>query len=162
MPKSREEVVESFGNRVKGFISYAWSDGYSSGYEKGQEEVKHLRAECTLEAGEHDEEYADNWRDYTTFYGWCKQCKKPHSGRWAHMWEYCPWCGAKVNTKAEKPYPLGLEHTPEKIQEILDMCKDVNPEEIKSHDTEESLKGWCGAWNRKMERLIKTVKEGLD
>lgn len=67
----------------------------------------------------------------------------------------------KVDT-AKKPYPLGLSHYSETIQALLDMCEDINPEEIKSHDTEESLKGWCEAWKTEMKRLINAVKEGED
>jgi hypothetical protein len=91
------------------WIESAYHDGYQNGYANGTEELKRLRSFCHREAGEHDKEYAEYWRDNTPFYGWCSQCKSPHSGRWAHMWEYCPWCGAKVEHKDNDPYPTGME-----------------------------------------------------
>lgn len=32
------------------------------------------------------------------------------------------------------------------LVEMLGMIRDVNPAEIQSHDTDESLKDWCRAW----------------
>jgi hypothetical protein len=91
------------------WLESAYQCGYENGYTRKSEEVERLRSTCYREAGEYDKEYAKNWKDSTCFYGWCSQCKKPHSGRWAHVWEYCPWCGAKIERKEDDPYPMGME-----------------------------------------------------
>lgn len=166
MPKpkhlSSDEVIKRYRPRIEEWLESAYRNGYGNGYEKGTEEMDRLRSVCVIEAGDNDEEYANNWRDYTRFYGWCNQCHHPMSGRWAHVWEWCPWCGAKIDRKAELPYPSGITHYSEIVQEMRDMCKDVNQEEIESHDTKQSLNAWCGAWNRKMEKLIKICAEGVE
>ena len=105
---TEQEVIKNCRKPIEDWIGRAYNAGYDSGYEKGIEEVSRLRSECFREVGERDAEYPDGWKDYTPFYGWCNLCKRPHSGRWAHIWDYCPWCGAKINHKAQEPYPTGM------------------------------------------------------
>ena len=152
---TRDEVIEGYRSRIEEWLRYAYDDGYKDGHRKGAEEVSHLRSECHLEAGEKDSEYENGWGDHTRFYGWCSECKHPISGRWGHIQEYCGWCGAKIKHTENDPYPTGLISDKGKVKRLLDMVSDINPEEIKSHDTEDSLKGWCGAWQREMNKLIK-------
>lgn len=102
-----EEIMDRYRSRIEEMLKYAYSEGRKEGAAENAEEMRRLRSECHREAGEHDDEYAKNWRDHTPFYGWCSECERPHSGRWAHVWEYCPWCGARIDRKAEEPYPLG-------------------------------------------------------
>ena len=104
-----KEVISQCRKPIEDWIGRAYSSGYDSGYKRGTEEVSQLRSMCFREAGERDAEYPDGWSDHTPFYGWCNLCKRPHSGRWAHIWDYCPWCGAKINHEVEEPYPIGME-----------------------------------------------------
>lgn len=106
---TREEVISRCINPIKDWLNTVYTSGYDCGYEIGTEEVSRLRSECFRKAGERDAEYPDGWNDHTSFYGWCSQCKRPHSGRWAHIWNYCPWCGAKINYDLGEPYPTGME-----------------------------------------------------
>ena len=149
-------------SKVKDILDSCYSAGYCKGKEDERERVGRLRAYCAREAGGNDEEYAEGWGDHTPFYGWCTLCKKPHSGRWAHVWRYCPWCGAEVLNTERDPYPTGLKDTSRLMQNLLSMIADINPVEIKSHKTESSLKGWCEAWNWKMKRLLEGVLEGSE
>ena len=104
----RNEIIDRCHEEIDAWIGRAYSGGYDNGYSEAKKEVKRLRETCVRETGEKDNEYSKGWNDTGTFYGWCSQCKKPHSGRWAHIWKYCPWCGAKIdNTK--DPYPLGYK-----------------------------------------------------
>ena len=152
---TQNEVVENYRTRIEEFIGYAYSNGYREGHTAGTREINNLRSECHLEAGDHDSEYEDGWNDHTPFYGWCSSCGKPISGRWGHVYEYCPWCGGRLKRTLDEPYPTGMISDSGKTQKLLNMVKDINPEEIKSHDTEDSLKSWCGAWQREMNKLIK-------
>lgn len=102
-----EEIIASYRPRMEEWLKYAYNEGYGAGKTEGTAEVERLRSLCHREAGEHDDKYAEGWRDHTPFYGWCSECKRPHSGRWAHVWEYCPWCGARIDRTAPEPYPLG-------------------------------------------------------
>lgn len=162
MSKSREEVISDYTPRMAEWLKYAYDEGYKNGNIIKRKYLKNLRSECHREAGENDGEYPKEWGDYTTFYGWCSKCKKPHSGRWAHVWDFCPWCGAKINHDVEPPYPTGMRSTPTVLMEVQAMCADINPAEIKSHGTDQSLAGWCGAWKNKMEKLIKHIIDGID
>ena len=105
-----------------------------------------------------DADYAKQWDDYSPLYGWCSVCGKVHSGRWGHMFCFCPWCGARINHDKD-PYPLGLRQTSELMKELSDLADDVNPNEIVSHDKEDGLAAWCSAWRREMGKLIKRVGE---
>ena len=107
--KTSREVIEAYRPNIDKWIEYAFSAGYKAGYDNRREELENLRALCHREAGEHDEEYAEGWGDGTPFYGWCSECKSPHSGRWTHIWQYCPWCGARIDHDAEEPYPTGYK-----------------------------------------------------
>ena len=40
------------------------------------------------------------------------------------------------------------------IKQVTNLAMDVNPTEIKSHDTDESLKEWCISWQTTMIMLI--------
>lgn len=110
--KSSQEIADAYGERIKEFLRGAYNEGYSNGVETEREEIKNIRGTHKRETGEHDDSYAKNWHDNTTFYGWCAGCKHPHSGRWAHMWEYCPWCGGKID-RTDEPYPMGRKETEE-------------------------------------------------
>jgi hypothetical protein len=107
MKDKKTELIDSYMNGIRRFVEYSYSEGYSSGYKNGTEEIDNLRSTVHREAGEKDEEYMKNWDDNGPFYGWCNKCKHPHSGRYAHIWSYCPWCGGKIDYSCEQPYPLG-------------------------------------------------------
>lgn len=104
--KTKGEVEKDYGDRMREWLGYAYSEGYGRAQEIAEKEKILLRSKVFREAGENDDKYAEDWRDNTTFYGWCTGCKRPHSGRWAHMWEYCPWCGGKID-RTDEPYPMG-------------------------------------------------------
>ena len=157
--KTSEEVIENYRPRMEEWLRYAYDEGYRKGNEIKKEYLDNLRSECHREKGNYDEGYSKQWNDYTPFYGWCSKCQKAHSGRWAHIWEFCPWCGSRIDHKAEEPYPTGKRYTPDLLKQLKDMCADINPEEIKAHDTDDSLEGWCGAWNRQMDKLIKHIAD---
>ena len=159
--KSSEEVIANYLPRIEEWLKHAYNEGYRNGNEIKQEYLNSLRSECHREKGEQDEEYQKGWGDYSCFYGWCCKCKKPHSGRWAHIWSFCPWCGSRIEYREDDPYPTGVKFYPDLLQELQEMCADINPEEIKSHDTDESLKGWCGAWNRRMNKLISHIGDSI-
>lgn len=110
------EVADAYAERIKVFLRGAYSEGYGNGAEDEREAVKNLRGTHKREAGEYDDVYAKNWRDSTPFYGWCAGCKRPHSGRWAHIWEYCPWCGGKID-RTDEPYPRGRRETEDEESE---------------------------------------------
>ena len=95
-----EKIKQNYAERFAKEVSYIFSDGYKAGYEVAKEEVKRLRSECIreYESDEKKREYEEECQDHE-FYGWCNQCHHPHGGRWAHLWEYCPWCGAIINHK---------------------------------------------------------------
>lgn len=156
----QQESIEKYRSHIDKILGYAYEDGYRNGMDYGMEQLENERAECHREMSSvgNDADYAKEWNDYSPLYGWCSVCGKVHSGRWAHIWEFCPWCGARINHDND-PYPLGLRMTSELQNELSNLAADINPEEIKSHDTEESLEGWCGAWQRVMEKLIKKVGE---
>lgn len=40
------------------------------------------------------------------------------------------------------------------IKQATELIMDINPTEIKSHDTDESLKEWCLSWQTAMNMLI--------
>lgn len=40
------------------------------------------------------------------------------------------------------------------MKQVTGLVMDINPAEIKSHDTDESLKDWCHAWQTAMNMLI--------
>ena len=40
------------------------------------------------------------------------------------------------------------------IKQATNLAMDINPIEIKSHDTDESLKEWCISWQTAMNTLI--------
>lgn len=104
--KTCEEVAHEYEKRIQEWLRYAYNEGYGFAINKKDDEIKNLREKHKREAGEYDDVYAKNWRDSTPFYGWCSGCKRPHSGRWAHVWNYCPWCGGKID-HTDEPYPLG-------------------------------------------------------
>lgn len=158
--KTSEEVIAGYRPRIEEWLRYAYNDGYRCGFKNGRGDADKLRGTCVREADANDSTYADGWDDYTLFYGWCSQCKRPHSGRWAHMWEYCPWCGAKVVHTDNDPYPTGMRSIGGKFEKLLQMCGDVNPDEIAAHDTEDSLRSWCGAWQREVKKLIRAIEDG--
>ena len=108
----KTQLIKNYSSEIEKSLSNIYSAAYKEGYTKGKEETDRLRATCIREKGENDSEYAKNWRDNTPFYGWCSKCKRPHSGRWAHMWEFCPWCGAKIKHDVEAPYPVEIEKVP--------------------------------------------------
>lgn len=154
------EIVEKYRPRMEEWLKYAYSEGYSNGKAEGENEVRKLRTTCHREktcVGK-DEEYAEQWNDYSPLYGWCSECGKVHSGRWGHVWEYCPWCGAKID-HTEDPFPTGLQVTKPIMNEIEAMLADINPEEIRSHDTDDALNWWCNAWKRRMESLLRKFWE---
>jgi hypothetical protein len=154
-------VIKRYRERAEELLGRIYNEGYKRGVDAGKGELDNLRSEVFLEAGENDTEYAFGWNDYTLFYGWCGACHRPISGRWAHVAEYCQWCGAKINHEKD-PYPSGLRNISKPMKEIEEMCADINPEEIMSHDTEDRLKSWCDSWNRQMTRLIRRISESED
>ena len=105
----KTQLIKNYSSQIENALSNMYSSGYDAGYTKGKEEIKLMRGTCTRTKGEHDAEYAEKWDDDTPFYGWCGKCERPHSGRWAHMWEFCPWCGAKIVYGPHDPYPGGIE-----------------------------------------------------
>lgn len=105
--KTSEDIIKSYRERMEEWLKYAYDEGYKNGETVKSERLRRIRSDCHREAGEFDSDYAERWRDKSPFYGWCSQCKKPHSGRWAHVWEYCPWCGARIDRTTPEPYPLG-------------------------------------------------------
>lgn len=105
---SKEDIIKNYSSRIEESLFNVYSNGYAAGYEEGKKEIDHLRSTCKKTKGKHDEEYAKNWDDDSAFYGWCNKCERPHSGRWAHIWEFCPWCGARIDHNAENPYPMGM------------------------------------------------------
>lgn len=111
-----EEIKSTCRKEIEDWIGRAYNEGYENAYKDGEKKLSRLRGECCREAGENDSKYQKGWGDFTTFYGWCNLCKRPHSGRWAHVWDYCPWCGAKINHKAPEPYPTGLMYDVEKAE----------------------------------------------
>lgn len=106
---NRQIVIDKYQGRIEKLIEYAYSDGYVDGLTSAEDDIVKMRASCQRIAGEYDEKYADAWDDHTDFYGWCNQCEHPHSGRFAHMWDFCPWCGAKIDFDHEQPYPGGYK-----------------------------------------------------
>lgn len=128
---TESEIIKRYLPDIERFLRYAYSDGYKNGHKQGTEEVERLRSECCREAGENDSEYAKNWRDNTDFYGWCNLCKRPHSGRWAHIWEYCPWCGARINQEEDKqPYLYGFEEYQNWLKSQTDEEEKITKEDI--------------------------------
>ena len=103
----KQWCIESCRNHVEKILDFVYRKSHNHGVESTNERIEKMRASCQRIAGEHDAEYADGWGDHTDFYGWCNQCEHPHSGRHANLWEFCPWCGAKIDWNHEQPYPMG-------------------------------------------------------
>lgn len=129
----KTQLIKNYSSEIEKSLSNIYSAGYKGGYTKGKEETDRLRATCIREKGENDSEYAKKWRDNTPFYGWCSKCERPHSGRWAHVWEFCPWCGAKINHNAEAPYPTGIEKVPTATEISTNEDIEIGDELIDSH-----------------------------
>lgn len=142
----KAQLIKNYSQSIEEALDNMYSNGYKAGYTKGKKEVEYMRSTCIREKGENDSEYAKNWRDNTTFYGWCNQCKRPHSGRWAHMWEFCPWCGAKIDQGAEAPYPAGMDveelqkPSAQEVDVIPDVPKTLTQRDLIRKDLEEALK----------------------
>ncbi len=142
---SKKDIIKNYTSRIEESLSNVYSNGYAAGYEEGKKEIDHLRSTCKRIKGEHDNEYAKNWDDDSDFYGWCSKCERPHSGRWAHIWEFCPWCGARIDHNAENPYPMGMDVTqPEKtsikpIENIPDVPQKITQRDLIRKDIKEAL-----------------------
>lgn len=104
--RSSKEIADDYSERMKEWLKYAYDEGYKAGSAEMHEQFENLREKHKRAAGKYDDVYAKNWRDNTTFYGWCDGCGRPHSGRWAHVWKYCPWCGGEID-RTDEPYPMG-------------------------------------------------------
>lgn len=106
MSTNKEQLIKNHRSRIEESLNCMYSSGYDAGYTESQKEIEQMRSICTRMKGEHDTEYIQE-EDDMPFYGWCSKCERPHAGRWAHIWDFCPWCGAKINHN-EEPYPTGL------------------------------------------------------
>ena len=122
----KTQLIQNYSSRIEDALGNMYSNGYNAGYTEGKKEVEHMRAACTRIKGKHDSEYAEQWDDDTPFYGWCNECERPHSGRWAHMWDFCPWCGAQINHDAEVPYPTRMNKECESDETLLPEINTTN------------------------------------
>lgn len=106
----KTQLIKNYGSQIETALGNMYSNGYEAGYTESRKEVENIRGTCIRTNGEHDDEYSKKWDDDAPFYGWCSKCERPHSGRWAHMWEFCPWCGARIDHSHHIPDPAPKGH----------------------------------------------------
>ncbi len=168
----KTQLIKNYSRQIEKSLGNMYSSGYEAGYTEGKKEIEHMRATCIRTKGEHDAEYVEKEED-APFYGWCSECERPHSGRWAHMWEFCPWCGAKIDYSAEVPYPAGMdakqpeESTVQSVEVIPDVPKMLTQRDLIRRDLEEALKNRISQFelvndNYKYNTLAGNAKDALE
>ena len=99
----KDKLINNYELSIRTFLENIYSSAYNEGFSDGKAKSVKMRTLCSRIPGEHDSEYQKNWNDDGPFNGWCSECGRPHSGRWAYAWEYCPWCGGPIRHVTDDP-----------------------------------------------------------